>query len=353
MSNHIVSEVHKRKLGSLARMAVMALLADKASDDGSGIWASKQTMADELDTTKPTVRAAIQGLIEDKLLEEVGQRPCQAGYTVEYRIDVAALRRLPLVRAHREKGERSLTGQAALPVKPVDRSTSVTGQAAIREGSSSFTQTSLEPINNTPPPPRAGGRKKRVEISDCWKVPDLAALPDNARIAVNHWPAGTYAAQAEVFLSEHRGTGSRRADWDALWAAYVLRIHGKVMRDAKAGVLVTAPVSAADAPRMPARSVPFTPAKARENDRSEQLHARLSYALGSDVWERWFMPAALIFDGEGLTVVSPTQTHRERLETYHAMAISAALDALGWGVDWTRFDVMVHPPRRAKAPATG
>ena len=100
MSNHIISEVYKRQVGGLARTAVMLLLADKASDDGSGIWAAKQTMADELGATKQTILNTLKSLIADGLVREVGTRPCSRGYTVEYAIDVAALRALPLVPAH-------------------------------------------------------------------------------------------------------------------------------------------------------------------------------------------------------------------------------------------------------------
>src|SRR3546814_3397986 len=74
MSNHLISEVYKRQLGSMARNAVMVLLADKASDDGTGIWASKQRMAEELGTTKQTVITTIKSLVADGLLIEAGQR---------------------------------------------------------------------------------------------------------------------------------------------------------------------------------------------------------------------------------------------------------------------------------------
>lgn len=123
MSNHLISEVYKRQTGGLARNAVMVLLADKASDDGTGIWASKQRMADELGTTKQTVIATIKALITDGLLREDGQRKSPNGYTVEYAINVAALQALPLVAAHQSS---STTGKAASPVKHVDRSNDVT-----------------------------------------------------------------------------------------------------------------------------------------------------------------------------------------------------------------------------------
>lgn len=149
MSNHLISETYKRQVGNMARKAVMVLLADKASDDGTGIWASKQRMADEIGASKQTVIATIKGLIADGLLREIGQRKCPNGYTVEYAIVVEALEALPLVGFHAEqkgnKGSNSLTGQAASPVKSSDP----TGQAALPDQSNSLTRTPLNP----PEPP--------------------------------------------------------------------------------------------------------------------------------------------------------------------------------------------------------
>lgn len=149
MSNHLISEAYKRQVGNMARKAVMVLLADKASDDGSGIWASKQRMADEIGASKQTVITTIKGLIDDGLLREVGQRKCTNGYTVEYAIVVSALLALPLVGFHAEQNgnnqSNTLTGQTALPVNDDD----LTSQGALPDGSNSLTQTPLNP----PEPP--------------------------------------------------------------------------------------------------------------------------------------------------------------------------------------------------------
>lgn len=122
----------------------MVLLADKASDDGRGIYASKQTMADELCTSKQTVITVIKELLADGLLKAVGQNKITAGYTVEYAINVAKLQALPLVKCHADRESRGLTSQAALPVKDDDQ----TSQAALPDQSSSFTQTLQEPSKN-------------------------------------------------------------------------------------------------------------------------------------------------------------------------------------------------------------
>lgn len=141
MSNHLISEVYRRQVGNIARKAVMVLLADKASDDGSGIWASKQRMADELGASRQTVISTIKTLIADGLIREVGERRCLNGFTVEYAIDVDVLRALPVVKSHEDNPSKDLTRQAPLRVKELD----ATRQAPLRDPSKDLTQTLLNP----------------------------------------------------------------------------------------------------------------------------------------------------------------------------------------------------------------
>lgn len=149
MSNHLISEVYKRQVGGLACTAVLVLLADKASDDGSGIFASKQTIAEELGTTKPTVIASIKALLSTGLLEERGRQSCANGYTVDYSINVGKLMALPLTPMWKKREARRLTGKGALPVKE----RYPTGKGALPHRESSFTPPvkELYPNPNTTP----------------------------------------------------------------------------------------------------------------------------------------------------------------------------------------------------------
>lgn len=144
MSNHLISLAYKRNLGTHTRKAVMVLLADKASDDGSGIWASKQRMADELCMSKQTILNTMKGFIEEGLIQEVGNKKCTNGYTVEYAIDVEKLASVPLVKWHADQST-ALTGQGDLPVNPVDG----TSQTGGPDQSTTLTQT----LQNPPEPP--------------------------------------------------------------------------------------------------------------------------------------------------------------------------------------------------------
>lgn len=118
MSNHLITAAYKADLATPMRKSVMVLLADKASDDGSGIWASKQTMADELCCSKQAVITTIKAFLAEGLLAVEGQRKSPTGYTNCYAINVEKLKSLALVKcwADKEKGSTSFTGQPPLPV---------------------------------------------------------------------------------------------------------------------------------------------------------------------------------------------------------------------------------------------
>ena len=332
MSWHLCSEVYKRQLGTLTRVAVMALLADKASDNGEGIWSAKQSMADELCTTKQTVIATIKGLVADDLLREVGHRKCQNGYLVEYAINVRALKALPLVKVHLEKEERSssLTGQAALPVNEID----LTGQAALPDQSSSLTQTSLEPSLKQEPPNPLGRGRERVAIADDWILPGVADLPDAIAALARQWPPGAYATEGAAFHQHWLARGTRRLDWGAAWAARVQARHAEVMRAGKAGVSFVGAAAAAvvplDRPRLAAKEL--------EDGRSRDLHQALIVVLGEAVWAKWFEPAALVFRDEGLVLVAPSAFHAAHIEGSHRASIELALAELNRGAEWMRFD---------------
>ena len=95
MSNHICSLVYKRALGSLPRKALLALMADKADNDGTGVSVSKSSLAIELDISRQLVIRTIKSLVADGLLIECGKLECKQGFIVQYSINVEALRALP------------------------------------------------------------------------------------------------------------------------------------------------------------------------------------------------------------------------------------------------------------------
>lgn len=213
VSNHLITAAYKANLRTPMRKAVMVLLADKASDDGSGIWASKQTMADELCCSKQTVIDTIKGFIADGLLVEDGTRKSPNGFTVQYRIIVSALNAIPLVNCHSDQS-RKLTGQPAGPVNEADP----TGQPAGPEPS------------RTPLPqkasPSSGSRAKtpRFRMPDDWK-PVRFADDTVAREIIDRRGRDWGRAALESFRNWAANADDRigrKADWQKAWGKWVI-----------------------------------------------------------------------------------------------------------------------------------
>ena len=147
MSRAVAALVYSRKCGSMARKAVLAYFAERANEDGSGIWASKQRIAAEIECTKQTVITTVKALQAAGLIHETGRHRVQGGYTVVYAIDLAAVRALEPAHCA-ENQSNSLTTSTAEPVKPLDP---FTGQTVLPvklldpKESNSLTQTVLEP----------------------------------------------------------------------------------------------------------------------------------------------------------------------------------------------------------------
>lgn len=111
MSNRVSVFVVKKRLGSAVRKAIMLYCADKASDDGRGIFTSKVTIAAELEIARSTVVSNINDLVDEGLLKVVGDRRHKNGFTVEYDIDLDALEALPNVKEKSDElsGSRTQT----------------------------------------------------------------------------------------------------------------------------------------------------------------------------------------------------------------------------------------------------
>jgi len=142
MSHKVTTLVYSRKAGSAVRKAILAYMADRASDDGSGIWASKQTIADEVECGRSTVIRVCNEFVAEGILKETGKRKCANGATVEYTINLVAVQALEPIKP--AKQSRSGTSATA------DGSQSGTPLVPERDpkASQSGTQTILEPSLN-------------------------------------------------------------------------------------------------------------------------------------------------------------------------------------------------------------
>lgn len=153
MSNHVSSLVRKRNLGlGLTGKSVMLLLAEFASDDGSGIWASKATMARELETTERTIQRTIKALIDAGYVSLVGRKKHRNGETFEYAINLSAVKN-----AGDKAAEPPTEGRPDSLSPPTEGRPCPDGVSphAPTEGRPNHTK----PKGTTPQPPKGGGRR--------------------------------------------------------------------------------------------------------------------------------------------------------------------------------------------------
>lgn len=94
MSRKLVTLVYERRIGSMMRKAVLAYMADRANDDGTGIWVSKKRIAREIEGSRSGVIVVIKGLVEDGILLDNGI--INGRSTHDYTIDLRTLRNLPV-----------------------------------------------------------------------------------------------------------------------------------------------------------------------------------------------------------------------------------------------------------------
>lgn len=94
MSWRVANTCAERKFGSATRKQIIMFLADKASDDGSGIWCSKGTIQRHTELGETTVKRAVRAFLKEGILVETGSRTCKNGFTVVYRIDLAKVEAL-------------------------------------------------------------------------------------------------------------------------------------------------------------------------------------------------------------------------------------------------------------------
>ena len=142
MSRYVAALVYRKKIGSMARKAVLAYCAERSNDDGTGVWASKLTMSKEIECSKQTVIDMIRAFVSEGIMIEAGKRKCSNGYVVEYDLNIRAIEALDDAISRQET-----TG----PI--LDRSTSLTprGQAAgpqeVKLVDSNRPKTVLKPSN--------------------------------------------------------------------------------------------------------------------------------------------------------------------------------------------------------------
>ncbi|MEP5730121.1 MAG: hypothetical protein ABJL67_12215, partial [Sulfitobacter sp.] len=161
MSWRVANTCAERKFGSATRKQIIMFLADKASDDGSGIWCSKGTIQRHTELGETTVKRTVRAFLKEGILVETGARTCKNGFTVVYRIDLAKVEALePTLEPEIE------TGSTVAPVQ------SGPGTGATVAGVPGPPRPPNHPKTIHKPPTR---KREAVEDEEAQKI--LAAYP--------------------------------------------------------------------------------------------------------------------------------------------------------------------------------
>ncbi|WP_412553472.1 hypothetical protein [Shimia sp. MIT1388] len=166
MSWRIANECAERRFGSAARKQIIMFLADKASDDGSGIWCSKGTIQRHTELSESTVKRTIIDFLREGILIETGRRHCKNGYTVIYRI---VLERVAALEPTAEPDIE--TGVTVNPVQPEP------GTGSTVNGVRGSRWTPNHPKTIHKPPTRKREAAEEVEDLEAEKI--LAAYPED------------------------------------------------------------------------------------------------------------------------------------------------------------------------------
>ena len=168
MSWRIANECAERRFGSAARKQIIMFLADKASDDGSGIWCSKGTIQRHTELGESTVKRTINDFLREGVLVEAGQRRCQNGYTVIYRIVLAKVSQLETTAE-----PDIVTGVTVDPVQ------SEPGTGSMVDGVRGPRWTPNHPKTIHKPPTRVGVREAAEEVEDLELEKILSDYPED------------------------------------------------------------------------------------------------------------------------------------------------------------------------------
>lgn len=189
MSWKIAALCDERRFGSPSRKQIIMYLADKASDDGAGIWCSKYTIARHTELSLATVKRIVREFIHEGILVETGRRQCERGFTVVFRINIGAIECLESL-----KEAAAPTGVTVNPVQD-DPPTGVTMNSV--PGSPrppNHPKTILEP------PPCIGPNVSERDKAIFDQI--MEAYPEDRRRGQAHCLAAALNAIADGFMLE-------------------------------------------------------------------------------------------------------------------------------------------------------
>ncbi|MDF1628105.1 MAG: helix-turn-helix domain-containing protein [Parvibaculaceae bacterium] len=216
MSNIVSALVQKRKVGSPTRKGILMFMASCASDDGSGVWTSKATMARDLEMGKRTVQVGIDDLMNQGLISEVGTRRCAHGFTIEYRLNLAAIKALEATNPDRPKrSETTRAGDA--PVQDAHPTRAGDAPQDVQEVHPNHTGTIQEPVCAAD-----AAQHTHPAFDEFWKAYPRPKDRDGterafAQAVVDGADPGAIIAGAKAYAAEEKGNERQYLKHSANW----------------------------------------------------------------------------------------------------------------------------------------
>lgn len=324
MSIETIAWAKERRTGDRTAKAILIEIANWAKPNGVCEFLSIARIAEVVEVDPRTVKRHLARL--------------------ERRTDEGGLGLLRRVKRERPDGGQSANGFELVGYLAPDSARGVTKchpprcQNVMGGGDAGVTPKMRQEYN----PSQPNGCDPRPDlsnpISEGWVPPLVQTLPDTARALVEQWPAGAYEAVSETFRLHCIATAGmrrRQGDWRALHARWVTSDHGKVMRDAKAGISFAAlakPLGTGE----PAAQLPAVAAQAEETFSSAAHRIAIREAIGEEAFKRFIGPAALFIEDDRARLVVASEFQRAWIEQSLSTQIIAALNGLPLRVEVER-----------------
>ena len=106
VADRIVGKTDKKPNGNQTEKNLLMAMANYASDNGEGIWASNQCLADRAGVSRETATRTVKSLKDKGLIERLGIKKYGMTHTVIYRIDLTVLYHLDLTETAKNHLER-------------------------------------------------------------------------------------------------------------------------------------------------------------------------------------------------------------------------------------------------------
>ncbi|MCF7747002.1 hypothetical protein GLP43_05405 [Sulfitobacter sp. M39] len=216
MSNIVSALVQKRKVGSPTRKGILMFMASCASDDGSGVWTSKATMARDLEMGKRTVQVSIDDLAKQGLISEVGTRRCAHGFTIEYRLNLHAIKALEPTNPERSK-VADTTGAGDAPVQDVHSTHAGHAPQDVQDMHPNRPLTIQEPVCTAD-----AAQHTHPAFDKLWKAYPRPKDRDGteqafAKAVADGADPAAIIAGAKAYAAENKGNGSMYLKHSANW----------------------------------------------------------------------------------------------------------------------------------------